>query len=103
VYIEAAAGLARRVLAEGGGSEGERVAFAFRACLTRAPSAEERARLVALYRQQVGRYRADPAAAHELVSTALGGSLTEGDEPEMAAWTVVSNVLLNLDELLTEG
>jgi hypothetical protein len=102
VHVEAAAALAGSVLKDGGPDDESRVAWAFRACLARSPGEDELARLVELHRQQAANFDADPGAAHEMVSTALGGAAVE-NEADLAAWTVVANVLMNLDEFLTRG
>lgn len=102
VFVEAAAGLARRVLVEGGSAPRERVTFAFRTVLARPPTAQELARLLALHDQQAANYAASPAAAHELIASAAVESTNGLDERPLAAWTVVCNVLLNLDESLTK-
>ncbi len=58
---------------------------------------------MALYENELATYQADPAAATKLATIPLG-KLPEGsDAAEMAAWTVVSNVLLNLDAVLTKN
>jgi hypothetical protein len=54
--------------------------------------------LLALYRENLAKYRRDTAAAKALAAGA--GNL---DAAEPAAWTVVANVLLNLDETITKG
>jgi hypothetical protein len=58
---------------------------------------------VELYEKERAHYRADPEAAKKLATDPLG-PLPEGmDAAEQAAWTVVANVLLNLDGVLTKG
>jgi hypothetical protein len=64
--------------------------------LTRGPSTTELARLERLYQEQLEIYRRDPAAA-KLVAKGMAG-----DTAEAAALTMVANVLLNLDEMLTK-
>jgi hypothetical protein len=56
-----------------------------------------------LCRAEMDHYKADTKAAKEIATDPLG-PLPEGIEPaEAAAWTVVANVLLNLDAVLTKG
>jgi len=93
VFVEAAAGLARKVLVR---PDADRLEFAVRACVCRGPTGEERGRLGALLRQQLENFRNDPQAAAKLADGAA-------ESEELAAWTVVCNVLLNLDEVLTNG
>jgi hypothetical protein len=102
VYVEAAQGLARRMMLEAGPTPEDRAGLGFRAVLTRPPTAAEVARLTDLYAQARQRLAGDPAAAAALATKPIG-PLPEGiDAVEAAAWTVVGNVLLNLDETLAK-
>ncbi len=100
VFFEAARGLAARVLREKQGTVRERIDYAFRLCLARAPRLHEQEYLVEHYRQQKELMKQDPEAA-KLLFSAKG---VEGVDPEEAAvWVGLSSVLLNLDEFLTRG
>jgi hypothetical protein len=101
-YVEAAQALARRAVAEGGPTPAERATHIFRRCLSRSPSAAERERLVALFAREHEHYRQDQAAAKEMATSHLGAPPEGSDLAELAAWTVVGNVVLNLDENLTK-
>ncbi len=101
-FVEAAQALARRIVKEGGASIDSRIAFAFRACLTRPPTPEESSRLTQLYEQTRQQYEASPAQAEAMATKPLGPAPKEADVRDLAAWTVVSNVLLNLDEALAK-
>jgi hypothetical protein len=94
-YVEAAQALARRVVGKSCAQESAELAF--RLCLMRKPTAAESDRLVKLYETELIHYRANPDAARKMSGT------SESDAPELAAWTVVGNVLLNLDEMITKG
>ena len=94
--------MARRAIAEGGPSPESRAAHIFRRCLARAPETKEAARLTALYQRELERYRQDTAAAMEMATSHLGAAPKGTDISELAAWTVVANVVLNLDETLTK-
>jgi hypothetical protein len=100
-FIQPAAALARRIMTEGGQSPESRAAFAFRIVLIRGPKPTESNRLAALYGQMLRKYQADDKAAAELADSGLGPPPSELAVSELAAWTIVSNVLLNLDEALT--
>lgn len=99
VYIEAAQGLARR-MAAGGGSAGDKVRDGFRRCLARPPSAAELGRLVQLYEAARLRFAQTPDQARQFASDPLGPPPDGADISDLAAWTMVGNVLLNLDEML---
>ena len=100
VYIEAAQGLARRVLREGGDSQQSRVTFAVELCLGRPPQDAETIALTRLYQQTHERLQETPEDAKSLAAEPIGPPEEGQDVTELAAWTVVSNVLLNLDEFL---
>ncbi|MHC4880048.1 MAG: DUF1553 domain-containing protein, partial [Planctomycetota bacterium] len=98
VYVEAAQSLARQT-AQIDGSTADRVAYAFRRVLTRPPNDVERDRLVALYESSRSRFAESPDDAKMLATDPLGPLPDGADAVDMAAWTLVSNVLLNLDEV----
>jgi Protein of unknown function (DUF1553)/Protein of unknown function (DUF1549)/Planctomycete cytochrome C len=107
-FFEAARALAVRVRKEAGPDAAARATYAFRLCLTREPKQAELNRILAFYRQQVEHYKSDPKAAGEVVRTektkvASTTSAPSGaSDADLAAWTMVSNVLLNLDETITK-
>jgi hypothetical protein len=63
----------------------------------------ESKRLVALYEQELAQFKQDPAAAKKMSAGDLGQPPEGVSVEELAAWTVVANVLLNLDETITRG
>lgn len=101
VFIECAQQLARRLLTTPAGSDAERVDDAFEQVVSRRAEAREQAEVLRLLEQERARYRAAPDLARAL----CGGSdeTVESELAERAAWTVVANVLLNLDEALTRN
>jgi hypothetical protein len=99
VYVEAAQALARR-LAASGATPSERAAFGFRLCLSREPQPQELDRLVKLYENAYGEYAKNAEQARKMATEPLGAAPPEADLADLAAWTIVSNVLLNLDEAL---
>jgi hypothetical protein len=105
VFLDCARGLALRTLADGGQTDEERVEYAFRRCLARRPTAEERAELLKLLGKQHERFARPEAKPWELAANdpAHPPKLPKGVTPaQAAAWTVVSRVLLNLDETITK-
>lgn len=103
-FTACAAGLARRIVDEGGTDVRRRLAHAFTLVLCRPPTPSEAAPLTALLTRSRARFAGDRDAAGRLVRAPGLAPLPEGaDVVELAAWTVVANVLLNLDEVLTEG
>jgi hypothetical protein len=105
IAVECAQALALRALRDGGPTEADRLRFAFRRCLTRAPTQAETSELLALLakeRQRFGEAEAKPlelAAADPANPPQLPDGTTHA---QLAAWTVVSRVLLNLDETISK-
>ncbi|MFO0849624.1 MAG: PSD1 and planctomycete cytochrome C domain-containing protein [Gemmataceae bacterium] len=99
VYVEAAQGLARRMAAKPG-TAGEKAAWGVRLTLGRPATAAETARLVTLFEAAKAKYVSDKAAAAKMAADPLGPPPAGADVADLAAWTVVGNVLLNLDETL---
>jgi hypothetical protein len=100
VYVEASQALARRIISEGGASPADRAAFGLRLCLIRPPSQSQIQSIVALYESELSHYQTDAAAAQKIAADPLGALPAGTDPAEAAAWTVVGNVLLNMDGVL---
>jgi hypothetical protein len=106
IFVEAARGLALRTLSEGGGDDSSRIERAFFLCTSRQPTAaekEELLRFLADQRKRLADGWLDPrsiAAGDPEKLPALPAGTTPQDA---AAWTLVSRVLLNLDETVTKN
>ena len=102
-YFEAARQLGYRMLHEGGPGDADRLRYGFRLATARIPTANESAILSQSLAAQRARYAADADAAGKVVS--VGESPVPCDVPpgELAAYTMVANLLLNLDEVLTKN
>ncbi|MBV9124400.1 MAG: PSD1 domain-containing protein [Planctomycetes bacterium] len=103
VYVEAAQALARRIVREGGQTTDERVGFGLRLCLVRPPRPEQVKLLTDLFQREREHYRQDPKGARAMATDPLGPLPSGMKADDLAAWTVVANVLLNLDGVLTKG
>jgi hypothetical protein len=105
VFMDCARELALRTVREGGKTDTERLGYAFRRCLARRPSERESAALLALLADekqlfgQNGSTAWDLAAADPAHPPALPDGVTAR---QVAAWTAVSRVILNLDETITK-
>ena len=99
VFIETAQGLARRMVAQKG-SVASKIEYGFRLTLSRPPSKNEATRLLALFDSMKAKYSADAKLAQEMATNPIGPAPKGANIPELAAYTVVANVLLNLDETL---
>ena len=101
-FVEPAQALARRIAAQPGDARA-RSTFAFRTVLARTPTAAEIERVTKLFDSELTRYAADTKAAETMATSELGKADPAASLPELAAWTVVANILLNLDEAITKG
>lgn len=102
-YVEAARVFAARILSEGGDTADKRIAWAWQQVLQRDPTAEETAIMRPLLEKHLAAYRKDPAAAAALLKTGLAPTPTNLDAADLAAWTHVARVLLNLHETITRS
>jgi hypothetical protein len=100
-FVEASRKLAERLLTEAG-TPARRVELGFRLCTARTPSAEEAGELLRLYRDQRRAFAGDGAAARRLLAVGESPRREGLTDDELAAWTVVAGVLLNLDETITK-
>ena len=104
LFLECARALAARALVHGSGDE-QRLQYAFRRCLSRRPSAQEANDLLGLLHKETRRFEdgtLDPwdlLGASAAMSPLLPKSLTPA---QLAGWTAVSRVLLNVDETITK-
>jgi hypothetical protein len=100
VYLEASQALGRRMFSEGK-SLADKIRYGFRLCLARSPNDAELDRLTQLFNEAQSDYtQGEPEKAKKMATEPIG-PLPEGATTiEMAAWTTVANVLLNLDETL---
>ena len=98
VYVEAAQAFARKMIAEGGTSAADRIRYGFRRTLIRPPQPAELDRLVKLHEQTRTSFGKDAKDATKLATDPLGPLPAGVDPIDAAAYTVVANVLLNLDE-----
>lgn len=100
VFIEAAQALARRIVSEGGHTTPERLAWAFRQCLSRPPNDIEIKRLASLLEDSASTYAADQDHAQKMAADPIGPIPTGANVTELAAWSTVANVIMNLDEFV---
>ena len=108
-YVEAARGFAQRTLREGGANDEERLTWAFRLVTARRPDERELRVLRSLLQRQREGFARQPEAASQFIdaaTTQVQPTHLDRDrthDPELAAWTLLANLLLNLDEVVTKG
>lgn len=86
-------------MAAGHTTTAARVEHGFRVCLSRDPDETELHQLVGLFDEARERLAKYPEKAERLATDPIGPMPEGEDAVELAAWTVVGNVLLNLDEM----
>ena len=97
VFFEAAHALAGRMLREGGADPESRAAYGFRLCVARQPKPDELHRIVTWFGKEREFFTRHPEDAAK-----IAGAPGAAEGPDAAAWTMVANVLLNLDETVTK-
>ncbi len=100
VFVEAAQSLARRIIRDGGPTARSKAAFGFLTVLEREATEAETRTLAGLYETARSSLAKEPSSAAALATRPLGPVPAGTDPLDSAAWTVVGNVLLNLDETL---
>jgi hypothetical protein len=101
-YVEAARKLAERIMHEAATPE-RRIALAFRLATARQPRPAEIGVLKKVHDAQLAVYQQDARAALKLLAVGEAPRDPALDPAELAAWTAVANVILNLDETVTKG
>ena len=99
-FVESARHMAERIMGHQGNTA-QRIDFAYRLLFSRAPTAQEAKVVADFYNSQVTKYRSSEEEAVKLLSVGDSGRNESLDTSEHAAWTLVCNLLLNLDEALT--
>ncbi len=98
LFLECAGALGTRMsLAK---TQEKAIAYGFQACTSRLPNEQEIGLIKKVYQAALAKYKADPAKATQFLKAA-GVDKKEMRTVENAAWVVVANVLLNLDETIT--
>jgi hypothetical protein len=86
-----------------GSSADDRLVLAFRLVLARRPTADELDVLRQVHRDALAKFQADPKSATEFLSVGESPRDPKLDAVELAAWSAVAGVVLNLDEAVTRG
>lgn len=102
-YVEASRHLAQRILKEGGNNLEEQLSFGFRLLTSRLPQEKELTILSNLYREEIARFEKEQSKAEALVTMGASEKDATLDSKEVAAFTVVANAMINLDEAKYRG
>lgn len=102
-YVEAARAFAARIMSECNSDAAKRIEWAMRQALQRKPTAEEAKTLSSLFAKHHADYQKDTAAAEALLKTGASPAPATLNKSELAAWTHITRVLLNLHETITRS
>jgi hypothetical protein len=103
-YVEAARGLAARTLTEAKAQDiASRATWMFRLATSRAPSKEDLGDILALVKSSHDEFARNPASAKALIAIGDQAPDKNIDPIKLATWTLVANLILNLDEVITKG
>ena len=103
VYIEAARSLGIRILTEGGSTSEDKIRFACQTVLSRHPLPQELNQLRQAYLDELRHFESNRVAANQLIHVGASEPPLDADVCELAAWTIIGNILLNLDETITKN
>ncbi len=102
-FFEAARAFAERTIKEGGETPEARIAYIFEMATARLPKPVEKELLLKTFQTHYQELAADPDAAKALITVGESAPDETLDAVEVAAWTMIANLILNLDEVLNKG
>ena len=101
-YLEASRKLAERMLKSGGETPEEKIAFAFRLATARLPQPQEQRVLLDTFNRFSDKYRNDPKSALKYLKQGESEVDEKLDPRELASYTTIASLILNLDETITK-
>jgi hypothetical protein len=102
-YFEAARHLGYRMMNEGGADDADRLRYGFRLVTARAPTSNETTILDETLAAERNHFKSDAEAAKKAISVGESPVPSDVSPTELAAYTMVANLLLNLDEAVTKN
>jgi len=102
-HFEAARALAQRMMTQGGKTVQERITFAYQTVLSRKPDAVELAIVSETLASHLKKYEANVDAAKKVIANGESKAPPELPVSELAANTMIANLILNLDETLNRN
>lgn len=100
-FTEAARNLAQRIVKEGGPAAKDRVIFGYRLATSRAPKPIAAQILLGAFNEEFENFKKNPETAGKLIAIGESKHDESINSSELAAWTIVASMLLNLDEVIT--
>lgn len=101
-FFEAARALAQRTMTHGSQDPIARISYAFRQATCRWPRADELTVLVESFQHYLDEYQREPEAAAKLLAIGEFPRDEQLDVGELASYTMVASLIMNLDELITK-
>jgi hypothetical protein len=102
-FVEAARALAAKILTAAPNDDKDRIQWAWKQVLGRNAEPGEANVLVKLLKKHRAEYASDEKAAEAILTVGISPQPKDLDKKELAAWTSVSRVLLNLNETITRN
>jgi len=102
-YVEAARALAQRMITEGGKDARSRIAYGFRLATSRKPAGDEISVLADVLTQELADFKKDEGSAEKLLGIGDYKPNKDVDKAELASWTTIASMILNLDESITKS
>ena len=101
-FLEASRKFAERIIVEGGATPESRIDYGYKLLLARAPSAAQKRILLSTVARMAADFRKDPTSARQFLQQGESAVNHGVDPAELAAWTSIASLLLNMDEAITK-
>jgi len=101
-FLEASRKFAERIMFEGGSTAEARIEYGYKLLLARAPSLKQKQILLTAEARFAADFRIDPTAANQFLQQGESPMNRAADPAELAAWTSIASLLLNMDEAITK-
>jgi hypothetical protein len=101
-YLEASRKFAERMMKDGGPTTEARIDYAIHVALARAAKPQEKSVLVETFNQFRGRFEAKPDAAAKYLAEGKSPRDSSLNTVDLAAYTAVASLILNMDETVTK-
>jgi hypothetical protein len=101
-HFEAARGLGEQAM-KSVSDRTKRIDFIFRSVVSRLPSTEEKKIIARFFKRQFEKYQGAPEEAIKAISFGESEPAKDLDSSELAAWSLVANLILNMDEAIVRN
>ena len=102
-FFEAARKFAEKVIREGGKELNDKLNYAFRSTLSRKPTTTETDSILNLYREHLEEFSKNQDTVKDLLGTGESTVDSKLDQSQLASWTMITHLILNLSETVTKG